>query len=712
MRSRNGGRFACAGKRLARLASLRAGGARRALGFPLPVDDLESRYFMSAASLGATAKAVAARPTPKPAAVHAATKVTAVAPSTVLASANGSTSVQLSWSATATASGYNILKSTDGKKFTQLAKITSGTATSYTDTAVAANRSYSYQVQSISGTTTSPVSKAAAVTTRLAAPSKLSAVFQTAVGVQLKWTDNDTSASGYLVLRSTDGAHFSQVAKITPGNASSYTDRAVSSGIVYDYEVQAYSAANTSVASAMAVVTTPMLSPSGLAATFAGGVVNLTWTDKDSSATGYLVLRSTDGTTFSQLGQINSANATTFADTAVVAGQKYYYEVEAKNSATMSAPSNVANATALAQSNGTSVSVVTRFGNELVITATGASDSVSIAQSGTTLTITANGQTYTNSTPAAGVFVYTRGGADAITIASSVVARTTVATIDGSNTVINSAGANVSLWIDSTDSFSGTGTVHAVAAYAGNVSKAAGVSLANPTDSGATTKANLSLFGTGPAADDVNQGGVGDCYFLSSLAAFAGTAPGKLSESAVDLGDGTYAVQFYSQSKPVYVRVSNSFASGWFGGYAYAHPGADNTDWAMVMEKAFAYFRSGANTFTSLNSGWMGEAYSALGVANSSFNPSSFSQTSFYSTVTNALASGKPITLAALKAPDMVNNHAYTLVSASTDANGTAHYVVRNPWGSSGDALEDSHGYATLTFAQLASNFAAGCMAA
>ena len=72
----------------------------------------------------------------------------------------------------------------------------------------------------------------------------------------------------------------------------------------------------------------------------------------------------------------------------------------------------------------------------------------------------------------------------------------------------------------------------------------------------------------------------------------------------------------------------------------------------------------------------------------------------------------KPVTLAALNAPNVVNNHAYTLVSASIDPNGTTHYRIRNPWGSSGDALEDSHGYATLTFAQLVANFTEGCVAA
>jgi hypothetical protein len=38
-----------------------------------------------------------------------------------------------------------------------------------------------------------------------------------------------------------------------------------------------------------------------------------------------------------------------------------------------------------------------------------------------------------------------------------------------------------------------------------------------------------------------------------------------------------------------------------------------------------------------------------------------------------------------------------------------AHYVVRNPWGVSGDSLENSQGYATLTYSQMVANFTDGC---
>jgi hypothetical protein len=292
-----------------------------------------------------------------------------------------------------------------------------------------------------------------------------------------------------------------------------------------------------------------------------------------------------------------------------------------------------------------------------------------------------------------------------------VTADTTLETIDNALTTITSAGTDVNAWIDSTDAYHGTGDVHDVANFAGGVSKALGAALANPTDAGTTITVNASLFGTGPVIGDVNQGEAGDCYFLASLAAFAQQNPQLLVQSAVDMGDGTFTVQFISGGTPTFVRVSNAFSAGPFDGLAYAHPGASGSIWGAVFEKAFAYFRTGANTYASINSGWMGEAYSDLGVSSTAIFPVIDTATSFYSTISTDLAAGDEVTLATSSdAPNLVSDHAYTVVSAYTDSSGVTHYIVRNPWGVSGDALENSQGYATLTFAQVVANFVEGCI--
>ena len=75
------------------------------------------------------------------------------------------------------------------------------------------------------------------------------------------------------------------------------------------------------------------------------------------------------------------------------------------------------------------------------------------------------------------------------------------------------------------------------------------------------------------------------------------------------------------------------------------------------------------------------------------------------------LNAGDPVTLGTpMSPPDLVGDHAYTLVSISVNSNGVAHYLVRNPWGVSGDEIENSQGYATLTYAQMVANFNEGCV--
>jgi len=85
----------------------------------------------------------------------------------------------------------------------------------------------------------------------------------------------------------------------------------------------------------------PPGAPNGLTATGGNAVVNLSWT-AGSGATGYYVKRST--ATGSET-QIASVTATTFADTAVTNGTKYFYVVSAYNSYGTSGNSNEVNAT-------------------------------------------------------------------------------------------------------------------------------------------------------------------------------------------------------------------------------------------------------------------------------------------------------------------------------------------------------------------------------
>jgi len=636
--------------------------------------------------------------------VSAATPL--IAPSAAAATALSNTSVRITWTDNDShAAGYYVLRATDGVHFTKIATLGSG-ADSYTDSTVSSAHAYQYEIQAYSGTVLSAVTGQIAVSTPLAAPTALAATVNP-TSVLLSWTNNDANTVGYLILRSTDGVHYTQIAKITSINTKTFTDTTVLSGTQYDYIVEAYNGSIVA-ASAVKALTTPLVAPINPAAVVQNGGVKLTWTDEDTHSTGYDILRSTNNSTWTQIATVNGASANSFVDTTATGGETYYYRVQAFNAVATSA----ATASAAVNMPSDGVTITVRYGDELVITeAAGGDDTVDLFQSGSVLTVDADGTDYTEADPAAGVFIYARGQADAIDITSSVTVETTVVSIGAGPTQITSAGSDVGIWCDSTDAVTGTGVVHKIANFAGGVSKALGAALANPTDSGSTMTVLASLWGTGPVAADVNQGEVGDCYFLSSLAAFAGLKPQQLEQSAVDLGDGTYAVEFYSNGTPTFIRVNDQFPTGPFNGYLYAHPGADGDIWAPVLEKAFAYFRTGANTYDSINSGWMSEVYSDLGVPSMNFTPASYSSSALYTMLSTDLNDNDPVTLGTNgNAPNLVSDHAYTLVSAY-ELNGVTYYVVRNPWGVSGDSLENSSGYATLTYSQVVSNFDGGTAA-
>jgi hypothetical protein len=177
----------------------------------------------------------------------------------------------------------------------------------------------------------------------------------------------------------------------------------------------------------------------------------------------------------------------------------------------------------------------------------------------------------------------------------------------------------------------------------------------------------------------------------------------------VDLGDGTYAVQFYQNGKPVYVRVDGDLPTAQWGGLYYSRPGANGTQWVPIMEKAYAYFRTGANAYQSLDYGYMTNVYNDLGVPSMSI-VLPYDQNSFYTTVNNQLSANKPVDVlthdTVVGGAPLVNSHCYAVIGATKDASGTVWVTVRNPWGYDGFNVDSNpnDGFVTVSYATLYQN--------
>ncbi len=111
---------------------------------------------------------------------------------------------------------------------------------------------------------------------------------------------------------------------------------ATSSDISFDFELKG---------TLSGAVTIPSDPANLVAAAVSQSQINLTWQDNSSNETGFKVERSLDGSTGWTLITTTAANATSYSDTGLTAGTKYYYRVRATNSAGDSNNTLVANAT-------------------------------------------------------------------------------------------------------------------------------------------------------------------------------------------------------------------------------------------------------------------------------------------------------------------------------------------------------------------------------
>ena len=377
--------------------------------------------------------------------------------------------------------------------------------------------------------------------------------------------------------------------------------------------------------------------------------------------------------------------------------------------------------------------------NQLNIVAGSSNDTINVTQSGSTITVNVNGVSNSYSGSFGDIVVKAGSGTDSITIDSSVTSATllyggtgtdtlkdfsaanaTIVSIGGGFATVQGNGINTAYWTDSTDTVNASsseiagGDVHKVSGFWGGVSTSlSGQNLTDPSGTGSVTRiSNASFWGTGPTMTDVNQGQSSDCYFLAALQTMANNASGTLRQLGVDLGDGTYAVEFKRGGTTTYVRVDGDLpANGpYANGLEYAHPGASGDLWAPIMEKAYAEFRTGSWSYSSLDEGNFGTVLSDFGVGFKSLSGGS----SLYGSIVSALNSGKGVTVGTTSSitgnAPLIYDHAYTVTSAWTDSSGTQYVQLRNPWGFDGAGSDSnpSDGLVTLTVSQLNQNFLYG----
>jgi len=222
--------------------------------------------------------------------------------------------------------------------------------------------------------------------------------------------------------------------------------------------------------------------------------------------------------------------------------------------------------------------------------------------------------------------------------------------------------------------------------------------------SGLTYKAfrgNPLFSSAGPRPGDVRQGGLGDCYLMDS--------PNALRQNVVDFDDGTYGVRlgnsFYRVDNDLPVAGASSTTP------AFARLGAENSMWVAAVENAFAHYRTGANSYASIEGGWSVEINLAMGstssgarwingyasaaaLANDMYDHWNHYGSTTIGFVKQTNNTGAPLFM----------SHMYTVMSFVRNSSGTiTSIVLRNPWGYDGTGNDGNpnDGLVTVTPGQL-----------
>ncbi|MFZ4707468.1 MAG: fibronectin type III domain-containing protein, partial [Bacteroidales bacterium] len=283
---------------------------------------------------------------------------TPAAPSNLVATPAGTTSINLTWADNSTnETGFVLMQSsTSGGIFNKLITIPANT-TSYTDVGLGSSATYYYKIQATNAGGNSSWSNETSAKTNTppatvpATPSNLIATATGTSVINLSWIDNATNETSYVLQRSlAAGSGYGTIATLA-ANTTSYSNTGLNSSTTYYYKVQAANSVGNSVWSNVANTTTavagPPAAPANLVAKATGcNSVLLTWVDNSNNETSFDLRRSTSlSGTYTTIATL-PANAITYTNTGLTKGRKYYYKVRAVNSAGNSAFGNIANATA------------------------------------------------------------------------------------------------------------------------------------------------------------------------------------------------------------------------------------------------------------------------------------------------------------------------------------------------------------------------------
>ena len=214
----------------------------------------------------------------------------------------------------------------------------------------------------------------------------------------------------------------------------------------------------------------------------------------------------------------------------------------------------------------------------------------------------------------------------------------------------------------------------------------------------------LPLYGPSgaPTYQDVNQGYLGDCYFLSSLGEIALKDPSAIESMITSNGNGTYGVRFMVDGQPDYVTVNSELpvmGAGyqWANGSTLEFANGNADDWVALIEKAYAELNaqtnaphgmelnSASNSYEGITAGSASALTLLTGQSETGYalspQDSSSALASIMSSVASSWSAGEEVLMStpASSNGNLVGDHMYMITGVNA-ANDT--FTIQNPWNS------------------------------
>jgi len=187
-------------------------------------------------------------------------------PSNLVATANSSTQVTVTWSDNSgDETGFRVERRSGGGAFAEIASV-GPNVTSYTDNGLTASTSYAYRVRAVNATGPSDYSNEATAATQAAPvsppapPSNLVAAASSQTQVTLTWADNSNNETGFKLERRSGAGAYAEIATAA-ANATTFADTGLTAGTAYTYRARAVNGSGPSAYTNEASATTQAATP-------------------------------------------------------------------------------------------------------------------------------------------------------------------------------------------------------------------------------------------------------------------------------------------------------------------------------------------------------------------------------------------------------------------------------------------------------------------